>query len=298
MIGPMASAGRRPARRRIIAALLRIAATALAGGLLSATMVRLSPGFGLDEKQLDPTLSSATQEAMRRSHEGERNPLLFYGVYLKQMFAGNFGNSVTFGRPIRELLTERTTVTAALMVWGIAGAWALAALLALPAVAGHSPWLAGVCALLGGAPACLPAAGVAVLLFWLGASAKWMIALVIFPKVYQYVFHLLRHGYASPHVMLARAKGLGPYRILTCHVLVPARAQLVALAAVSVNLAFGAAVAVEAVADLPGLGQLAWKAAVGRDLPVLVVLTLMVTLTTQISNSVADLCSPAARGAV
>jgi len=42
-------------------ALLRIAATALAGGLLSAAMVRFSPGFGLDERQLDARLSRESQ---------------------------------------------------------------------------------------------------------------------------------------------------------------------------------------------------------------------------------------------
>jgi peptide/nickel transport system permease protein len=285
-----------PARRRIGPALVRIAATALAGGLLSATMVRFSPGFGLDEKQLDPTLSRETQAAIRRSHDGERNPLRFYATYVKRIFAGDLGKSETFGRPIRELLAERTPVTIRLMAWGIAGAWAAAMLLAIPAAAGYSRWLTGLCTIAGGIPACLPAAGVAILLFWLGASAKWMIALVIFPKLYQYLVNLLRHGYASPHVLLARAKGLRPHRIFTRHVLLPERAQFIALAAVSINLAFGAAVAVEAIADVPGLGQLAWKAAVARDLPVLVVLTLMITLATQISNCVADLCRPAVRG--
>lgn len=293
----MPSAESRPtARRRVTAALVRIAATALAGGLLSATMVRFSPGFGLDEKQLDPALSRETQETILHSHDRERNPVRFYAGYVEHMFTGDFGTSVTFGRPIRELLAERMPVTVGLMVWGIAGAWVLAALLALPAAAGRSAWLTGICGVFGGVPACLPAAGIALLLFWLGASAKWMIALVIFPKVYQYVLNLLRHGYGSPHVLLARAKGVRPHRIFTRHVLLPARAQFVALAAVSVNLAFGAAVAVEAVADLPGLGQLAWKAAVARDLPVLVALTLMITLATQVSNCVADLCSPAAGG--
>jgi len=40
--------------------------------------------------------------------------------------------------------------------------------------------------------------------------------------------------------------------------------------------------------DLPGIGQLAWKAAVARDLPVLVVLTAIITLATQLCNSVSD----------
>ena len=47
--------------------------------------------------------------------------------------------------------------------------------------------------------------------------------------------------------------------------------QLLALAGVTVSLAFGAAIPVEAIADSPGVGQLAWQAALGRDLPVLVI---------------------------
>jgi ABC-type dipeptide/oligopeptide/nickel transport system permease component len=60
-------------------------------------------------------------------------------------------------------------------------------------------------------------------------------------------------------------------------------------------MAFGAAVAIEAVCDIPGLGQLAWKAAAARDLPVLVVLTVAIALLTQMSNLAADLCAPATR---
>ena len=276
------------------AALTRIAATALAGGLLSGTMVRFSPGFGLDEKQLDATLSSRTQAAIRHSHDHERDWLRFYAAYLKRMCRGDLGISTALGRPIRELLVERAPVTFHLMLWGIAGAWTLAALLAIPASAMRSPGLGGICTVLSGVPASLPAAGIAILLFRIGASPVWTIALVIFPKVYQYLQNLLRHGYAMPHVVLARAKGLRAHRIFFRHVAAPARGPLLALAAVSLNIAFGAAIAVEAISDLPGLGQLAWKAAGARDLPVLVILTLLVTLGTQMSNLMADWLSPSA----
>ena len=280
------------ARRSIAAALCRIAATTLAGGLICATLVRFSPGFGLDEKQLDSSLSSETQAAMRHAHDRERDLPRFYVAYLKGMLRGDLGSSAAFGRPIRELLAERAPVTAGFMLRGVAGAWALASALAIAATASQSPWLAGICSVLSGVPASLPAAGIAILLFRIGASPGWMIALVIFPKLNQYLYSLLRRTYAMPHVLLARAKGLRSHRIFLRHVLAPARAPLAALAAVSVNLAFGAAVAIEAIADQPGLGQLAWKAAVARDLPVLVVLTLSITLVTQVSNFVADLCGP------
>jgi peptide/nickel transport system permease protein len=240
-------------------------------------------------------LNRESLEAMRRSHDDERNPARFYVSYWKRAFAGDFGFSRSLGRPIRELLVERAPTTAGLMFGGIAAAWAIALLLTVPPVTCRLPWLAGMGTVFSGVSASIPSAGMAILLFRLGGSARWIIAMVLFPKLYQYLRNLLRQSYGMPHVLLARAKGLGSFRILGWHVLPSAMAQLIALAAVSINLAFGAAIAVEAICDLPGLGQLAWKAALARDLPVLVILTVVITLATQISNLMADACSPVAR---
>jgi ABC-type dipeptide/oligopeptide/nickel transport system permease component len=41
--------------------------------------------------------------------------------------------------------------------------------------------------------------------------------------------------------------------------------------------------------DTPGVGQLAWKAALDRDLPLLVNITVLVTLMTLVVNACADL---------
>jgi len=274
---------------------MRIAATVLAGGLLSAAMVRYAPGFGLDEKQLDATLSRESHEALVRAHDQERNPLRFYAAWWKRALTGDLGFSQSLNRPIRELVADRAPATFDLMLQGIAGAWALAAVFSLPAVARRLRHLAVLSSLSSGVAASLPAAGIAILLFRFGASAKWMIALVLFPRIYQYLRNILQQAAGMPHVLLARAKGLRWQPLVWRHILWPARAQLLALAAVSINMAFGAAVAIEAVCDIPGLGQLAWKAASARDLPVLVVLTVAIALLTQMSNLAADLCTPAAR---
>jgi peptide/nickel transport system permease protein len=122
-----------------------------------------------------------------------------------------------------------------------------------------------------------------------------MIALVLFPRLYQYVCNVLHQVSAMPHVVLAQAKGLPWPRLLLRHILLPARGQLLALIAVSVNMAFGAAVAIEAICDIPGIGQLAWKAAAARDLPVLLALTMLVAIVTQMSNLAADVWAPAVR---
>jgi peptide/nickel transport system permease protein len=64
---------------------------------------------------------------------------------------------------------------------------------------------------------------------------------------------------------------------------------LLALLGVSFTIAFGAAIPIEALCDSPGLGQLAWHAALSRDLPLIVNITLIVSLVMFAANSLADM---------
>jgi ABC-type dipeptide/oligopeptide/nickel transport system permease component len=43
------------------------------------------------------------------------------------------------------------------------------------------------------------------------------------------------------------------------------------------------------ICDTPGVGQLAWRAAMDRDLPLLVTITVLVALMTMVVNGLADL---------
>jgi peptide/nickel transport system permease protein len=122
------------------------------------------------------------------------------------------------------------------------------------------------------------------------------IAAVIFPRVFRYARNLLIQASARAHVITARAKGLGPARILFRHVLPCVAGELRALAGVSLSLAFTAAIPVEAICDSPGVGQLAWQAALARDLPLLTNLTLIVTAVTLVGNSLSDWSGGAAAG--
>jgi peptide/nickel transport system permease protein len=57
-------------------------------------------------------------------------------------------------------------------------------------------------------------------------------------------------------------------------------------------MAFGAAIPIEALCDSPGIGQLAWQAALNRDLPLIVNLTFILTLITVAANWLASLPLP------
>jgi hypothetical protein len=52
------------------------------GGLLTAALVRMSPGFESDERLLDARLDSASQAAVRAEHAANHNVLLFYARHV------------------------------------------------------------------------------------------------------------------------------------------------------------------------------------------------------------------------
>lgn len=274
--------------RRLLRQVGALAGTALVGGLLAAALVRTSPGFEADERQLDPRLDAASLQFIRAERTANRDVLSFYAHYLGGMLHGDLGVSTSLRRPISELIRSRVSVTAGLMAAGLLGGWGLAFAMAVPAVLCRRPGYSGFASVLNGLLMCVPSAALAIVAFNIGGPVRAIVALVICPRVFDYLRNLLRDALSQPHVVTARAKGLGTARILLRHVLPASAPQLLALAGVSVTMAFGASIPVETLCDLPGLGQLAWKAAVARDLPLLVTLTLGITLLTQLCNAASD----------
>ena len=263
--------------------------TLLAGGLLTAVLVRVSPGFDTDERELDPRLNAASRLSIRQERAANRDILGFYPHRLGRIVShGDLGKSSSLNRPISQLLRERLPVTAQIMAIGVVGGWALAFALALPSVLCRSLIFRGLAGSSQQILMCLPAAALAIVVFQIGGPVRALVALVVCPRVFEYIRNLLVEAYAQPHIVTARAKGLGGAAIWARHVLPYVAPQLLALAGVSVSVAFGAAIPIEALCDLPGIGQLAWIAATARDLPLLVAITFLVIAMTQICNTASD----------
>jgi len=270
--------------RRLVRHLAALAAIVLVGGLLSATLVRLAPGFGADEQQLDPRLSSESVEALRQARTRDSDIPRFYLHYLGRALRGDLGESRTLNRPVRQLLAERLPVTARLVGAGLLVGWLCAVLLAVGATMARKPACDLLATLVAGLFLSVPAAVLALLFVFANAPACLAIALVVFPKVFSYTRNLLAKSFGLPHLVTAYAKGVGPLRILVWHVLPVAGTQLLAVGGISVSIALGAAIPVEALCGIAGIGQLAWQAALGRDLPLLVNLTVLVTVMTLAAN--------------
>ena len=272
-----------------------VVATVLIGGFCAATFVRLAPGFGVDEREIDSRLSDESVRRIRDEAQSRRQgPLDSYIAYLAKASHGDLGFSRGFHRPVAELIAERFPQTARSAGAGLVAGWACGLILALGAASFGHPALdlaagAGVALLL-----CLPSSVVAlfsVVLFHSGGTGAVasVIALVIFPRVFCYARGILGRIAALPHVMQARAKGVSRVREIAAHILRPALPSALALLGISVSIAFGAAIPVEVICDSPGLGQLAWQAALKRDLPLLINITLLVTVLTGVSSLAADL---------
>jgi peptide/nickel transport system permease protein len=145
---------------------------------------------------------------------------------------------------------------------------------------------------------CVPAALLAVLAAYIGAPPAIAIAAVLFPRIFRYVRNLARQASGAPHVLAAHALGLSKVRILRYHVVTPILPELLALAGASVSMAVAALIPVEALCDSPGVGQLIWQAALARDVPVLVNVTLLIAGLTIAANLLADTARAARQAAI
>src|SRR5579863_3528897 len=275
-------------RGRIAGHALAVLVTVLFGGLLSATMVRLAPGFDVDERQLDPHLSAQSVQALRDARHQDHNVFRFYFSYMQRAANGDLGTSLALGQPVRRLLHDRAPLTLRLLSIGLGLAWLLTITLSLTAAWLRLSIYDSLTTAVSGALLCIPAAVLALLSVLWNVPGSLAIGLIVFPHSYRYSRNLLVKAYSRPHIIAARAKGLGEARILFWHVVPVVTPQLLSVAGVSVSMAVGAAIPVEALCGLPGIGQLAWQAALARDLPLLVNITILVTLVTLLANSGAD----------
>lgn len=265
--------------------------TLLISGLAGATLVRFAPGFGVEEEALDPRLSEQSLTAIENQHAKERNPVTFYAKYLGSLLRGDAGSSVVFGQPVGFLLRERATTTVDAVLLGLMIGWSVATLLAVAAVLSRRAAALIVGMTISGSLISIPAAVLAMLCLLLRLSPGVAVGAVVLPRVFPHLYEQIRAALTVPYVIMARARGIAQGRLLVFHILPACLMPLLALGGVSVTLALGATIPIEALSDSPGLGQLAWRAALGRDLPVLVSLTLLLTAITVVAGVLTDLAS-------
>ena len=269
-------------------AALRMVAIMLMASFTGAMLMRIAPGFSSDDQELNSGLSAQSIQAIRQAHLSDANVPRFYGQYLASLVRGDLGTSRSLNQPVKDLLRERLPVTLVNLAFALAVGWLLGFSLAVAAQVWNVRVLTFLGNALSGTFISTPAAALALVFLLLRWPPAFAAALLLFPKVYRYTQNLLQESSEMPHVLTARAKGAGPWRVLAWHVAPIALPQLIALVGVSISIGIGVLLPIEVVSDVAGIGQLAWHAAQSRDLPLLVNLTMIVTFVTVCATLISD----------
>ncbi len=267
---------------------LTLLGSLLLAGFLGALLIRQAPGYGVDERELDPRLRRESVESIRKSAASHQDIFHFYAQYLTHLAHGDLGVSRSLGQPVRDLLRDRLPVTSRSLAAGLSEAWLAGFLFVLPPFLFRLPGYDWAVASFAGIFLCVPSTVVALAFLYLDWGTAPVIAAAVFPRVFRFVRNLLLDASTRPHILAARARGLGRWRIFLWHIIVPTTPPLIAVLGVSVTIGLTASIPAEALCDSPGIGQLAWTAALGRDLPLLVTLTLLVATVTLLTNLLSE----------
>lgn len=273
---------------RTLSYFARMAVTlGFAGGLLTA-MLWNAPGRDLDMDSWGH-VAAVDGGTVARPWNTYSGFAVWYG---RELLRGGGGISTGYGEPVNVLIAERAPVTLAHAGYGFGLAWALSL---LAGVGSHFQRRVGDAALHAGSLLLALPSAVVVLALALSGAPPWAgLAVCVWPKTFSYWETVLRTARGRNHVLAMLAQGAGPWRIQWSAIWIPSLRQFFGLLAVSVPLLLGALIPVEVLCDSPGLGQLAWKAVSGRDLPLLTTLTLLFTAVTCGMSLLAESLSPEA----
>jgi peptide/nickel transport system permease protein len=249
--------------------------------------VRFAPGYLSDAREMDSRYAGAARVEL--SAEAARSSSL------RQMLAteihgwtrGSLGLSRQYEVPVLELVLPRLAVTGGLMLRGIVFAWMLALFASLCSSAGRNPsmfWQVPTTVLLA-----VPTAAMATICMLAGSGGPVLVmTLLLAARDFKFLDRTLRKAWRDPHLLQARAQGINTPRLVLAHILPGIRSQLLALATLSIVTALSALVPVEVIFNVPGLGQLAWNAAMNRDLPVLLAVTMIMAIAVTFAGMASD----------
>lgn len=292
---------------------LRFIIVVLAVTMITFLMVNVLPGdVSYVISGPDATLDDI--EAIRKDLGLDRNIFIRYFVWLGNVFQGNLGVSYQTGEPVYNAIVARLPVTLELLFFS----QCIALLFALPAgifcAYRQDSMLDRFVSGMGFATLSIPSFVMALLgiylfsihLRWLPASGytpffdnPWsniksfvlpalsiaLIEWVVLMRVLRSdLITTLQHNF----ILMARAKGLPPWKILLFHALQPSSLTLVTVLGLQIGRCIGEAVIVETVFALPGIGRLLLSAIYGRDFLMVQGCILLLTICYVSINSVVD----------
>ncbi|MEU9021180.1 ABC transporter permease [Actinomadura sp. NPDC048394] len=274
--------------------------------LLPGDPVSAMAGAGADQAGVDPA-----QIARLRSEYGFDDPVpVQYVHYLGRALRGDFGDSVSSGRPVTSVIGDALPSTLQLVAAGLALAVLFGGGLALAATYTARRWLRQL--LLS-----LPPLGVSVPTFWAGLMlveifsfrARLLPAFgngglrgLILPAVTlaiptgaivaQVLAKSLLGALDEPYIQTARAKGAGRPRIHLRHALRNASLPALTVVGVLVGQLMANSVVIETVFSRNGLGRVTAGAVAAQDIPLVQGVVVFGALVFVLANLIVDLVYP------
>jgi peptide/nickel transport system permease protein len=269
--------------------LLRVASLVLLAVLGTMALLRFAPGYFSDSREMDAEHASIVREQLQSQQQREGSFVAVVTVQLRSWLHGDLGRSRQFDAPVSSLLHDRIRTTARLLAGSILAGWLIALLFALPLSLRRGSSGELMIALPVALLLAIPAGAMATACILANCGGPMLVlAAVIAVRDFKMIYSLLRQISGAPQLLYARAQGFSTARIIRAHLLPSLPSELLALAMTSFVLALSAVVPIEVVFDVPGLGQLAWNAAMNRDLPVLLAVTLLLAISIGVAALFAD----------
>ncbi len=252
----------------------RVLSLALLAALSCTALMRYAPGYFTDSHEVDAAHAAHTRAQLDALQQTEGSLPSLLKTQLQGWLHGDLGTSRHYEVPVAGLLRERCRITLSLLLRGISIGWLLALALALPLSARRGSQGEVVIAASMAALLAIPVGALATVCLLLNKGGPvFVLALLIAARDFKLLYRIVRSSWVAPHVLHARAQGFSLLQTARVHLAAVLGREIAALALMSFIVALSALVPVEVVFDVPGLGQLAWTAALNRDLPVLVAVT-------------------------
>lgn len=282
----------------LVRQLLLIAAITVAVFLL----VRVVPGDVVDVLAAEGALDADAAAEMRREMGLDLGWHEQFRIWLTRAAEGDLGLSLRFETPVVDMIGLALPHTLALAAAALAIGLALGIAIALAAALwprSAAGWLLEIVNLWSIAipTFCVGVAAILVFSVWLGwlpalgqtLMPALIIGIDIAGQIVKPLHEELKETMTAAHVRTARAKGLGPARVLLRHVLPGSLAVVVALGGIILAGLVGGTITVEVLFGLPGIGTLALDAIQGRDYPLVQAVILVLAVSVVLVNGLTEL---------
>jgi peptide/nickel transport system permease protein len=261
------------------------------------------------------TASQQDIDAIRHELGLDRNLFVRYFDWLGNIASGDLGKSYLTNEPVLDSILMRLPVTLELIVISQLIALCLALPAGILSAYRNGTFLDRIISAAGFTTLSIPSfvmALVAIYLFaiqhrWLPATGYTPLSYGIWANVRSFILpglsialiewvilmRVLRSDMITTlqqnYILMAKAKGLPPWKILLHHALRPSSLTLITVLGIQIGRYLGEAVIVETIFALPGIGRLMVSAIYARDYMVVQGCILLVTVGYVVLNSMVDI---------